>query len=96
MSKKRIPTSIKRLAQQLSATRAEAKKLGIFPGDRDLLDCSCCGLMEDVAMNGILLTCRQDSLGIDTGLRFEQVDSDGLRFRCPSCGSEVALEENGE
>lgn len=96
MSEERIPKSIYHLAQRISALHAEAQRLGIFIGDRELISCPHCGLMEDVDTNGFLLTCRPDSLGVDTGLRFEEVDSEGLRFRCPSCGTLLALEENDQ
>ncbi len=96
MSKKRIPKSIHHLAQQISTLPAEAQRLGIFIGDRELISYPNCGLMEDVDTKGFLLTCRPDTLGVDTGLRFEEVDSEGLRFRCPSCGTLLAIEENGE
>lgn len=63
--------------------------MGIFTDDRELLECPHCGLMEDVASSGLLITCNPDSLGVDTGKRFEELPSN--RFRCPGCG-EIILE----
>ena len=96
MSKEQIPKSIYHLAQRIRALHDKAQRLGIFIGDRELISCFHCGLMEDADTNGFLLTCYPDSLGDDTGLRFEEADSEELRFRCPSCGTLLALEENGE
>jgi len=41
-------------------------------------------LMEDVAADGILITCREPDLGKDTGLRFAALNQHA--FRCPACG----------
>lgn len=94
MSEKEIPESINNLVRRITALHDEAAKLGMFIGDRELISCPWCGLMEDVDVNGILLTCRPGSLGVDTGLSFEEIDSGESRFRCPSCGKEVNQEED--
>ncbi len=75
------------LARQLADLQKRAKTLGVFTNDRELLECQRCGLLEDVTSTGLLITCRADALGEDTGLRFVQL-ADNL-FRCPSCGRRV-------
>jgi len=69
--------------KHLAAVQKQAKALGLFTDDRELLECPHCGLMEDVAINGLLFTYRQSDLGQDTGLRFKKVKKQ--IFRCPSC-----------
>jgi hypothetical protein len=75
------------LARQLTELQKRAKALGVFANDRELLECPGCGLLEDVTSTGLLITCRADALGEDTGLRFVQL-ADNL-FRCPSCARRV-------
>lgn len=79
--------NIRELATRLAALQEQARSLGLFPGDRELLECPKCGLMEDVLMGGKLITYHPDAEGEDTGLRFEEL-AEG-KFRCPSCGSIV-------
>jgi predicted RNA-binding Zn-ribbon protein involved in translation (DUF1610 family) len=69
------------------ALSRKASVLGLFTHDRDLLECPDCGLLENVAFGGYLIACRSESLGHDTGLRFEELS--GNRFRCPACGSMI-------
>ena len=77
------------VARQLQEVHAQAKALGIFTADRELLECPKCGLLEDVAFDGTLMTYRENEAAlIDTGLRFRE--SDPGRFICPGCGSEVS------
>jgi len=65
----------------------------MFVEERELIACASCGLMEDVAIGGILLTYFGER-GDDTGLRFAE-QPDGT-FRCPSCGATVSIDiENG-
>jgi hypothetical protein len=71
------------LARELTNLQKRAKAIGVFANDRELLECSRCGLLEDVTSTGLLITCRAAALGEDTGLRFVQV-ADNI-FRCPSC-----------
>ncbi len=78
---------IRPLAQQIVALQEQMKALGMFANDRELLQCSRCGLMEDVTHEGFLITCREPDLGIDTGLRFEPITEES--YRCPSCGQTV-------
>jgi hypothetical protein len=75
------------LARQLTELQKRAKALGVFANDRELLECPGCGLLEDVTSTGLLISCRADALGEDTGLRFVQL-ADNL-FRCPSCARRV-------
>lgn len=72
---------------ELERLRSLAKKMGVFTGDRELLQCPRCELTEDVLVNGRLITYVNEQIGVDCGLRFEEL-SDG-RFRCPACGLEL-------
>jgi hypothetical protein len=45
----------------------------LFANDRELLACAKCGLQEDVAFRGQLITSHPDSVGEDTGLRFVEL-----------------------
>ena len=83
------------IAAEIVALRKRAKALGMFTDDRELLVCPGCGLMEDVAANGVLITCREPDLGQDTGLRFEPLNDQ--TFRCPACAQRVRelLSERG-
>ena len=80
-------TELHELARQLTGLQKRATALGVFANDRELLECPRCGLLEDVTNTGLLITCRADNLGEDTGLRFVQLADD--IFRCPSCASRV-------
>ena len=70
---KREHRKIRALATEIAALQAKARALGLFANDRELLECPVCGLMENVAASGLLLTCRPESLDEDTGLRFEEL-----------------------
>lgn len=76
------------LASRLHSLKKQAKALGMFTDDRDLLECPGCGLKEDVTGQGILVTFKGDYTGVDTGLRFPEPDEDGVSC-CPGCGGEV-------
>ena len=89
-------TSLKPLLKRLKVAQARARMAGIFPCDRELLTCKSCGLMEDVLIDGRLITDRKESIGRDTGLRFVETGEGTGRFTCPSCGSEVREEEPDE
>ena len=78
---------IRQLAARLVALREKARSLGVFTGDRELLECPKCGLQEDVTSSGQLITCRPPAEGQDTGLRFQELPRN--RFRCPACGAVV-------
>jgi len=76
------------LVRQLEQVKAEARALGIFTDDRELLECPNCGLLEDVTSDGLLVTYPKDSVDLkDCGLRFRPLDK--TRFACPKCGTSV-------
>ena len=76
------------LTRQLEQVKAQARALGIFTDDRELLECPNCGLLEDVTAKGLLVTYPKDSVDLkDCGLRFCPVDE--TRFACPKCGTSV-------
>ena len=80
-----IPGNLRDLALRVAELQEQASSLGLFAGDRELLECPKCGLLEDVTIEGKLITCVPSAEGQDTGLRFEEI-SPG-RFRCQACGS---------
>ena len=83
------PEELDELAAGLQALKQQAQDLGIFTNDRNLLECSKCGLKENVAFDGVLFTCRGTGVNaVDTGLRFPEPDADG-KSSCPGCGAEV-------
>lgn len=76
------------LFRQLQQLQAQAKALGIFTDERNLLNCPNCGLFEDVTCDGFLITSRTLSKEpLDTGLRFREIAPD--TYSCPSCQAEV-------
>ena len=88
-----LASSIGAIAERLRELEAQAKALGIFTNDRELLSCPECGLMEDVLASGLLVTCRRDRLRVDTGLRFvESPEGEGV-CTCPACGTPAEQEQ---
>ena len=82
-------------AMQLEKIKQEARALGIFTEDRELLECPDCGLMVDVTINGLLITYpRNSSLIEDSGLRFVRIDE--TRYTCPACRATVLVVNDGE
>lgn len=80
------------LFRQLQRVQTQAKTLGVFVGDRDLIDCPSCGLFEDVTAQGLLITSRElTTPPIDTGLRFCEVSPN--TFQCPACAVVINLHE---
>ena len=75
------------LVAQIMALQAQASAIGLFANDRELLECPGCGLKEDVACDGRLITYRGTAFGEDLGLRFEELADPG--FRCPTCSQLV-------
>ena len=76
------------LFRQLQQLQVQAKALGIFTDERNLLTCPNCGLFEDVTCDGFLITSRTLSkVPHDTGMRFREIAPD--TYCCPSCQSEV-------
>lgn len=78
---------LRQLASYAVALQEQIRSLGGFAGNRELLECPQCGLLEDVTFTGQLITWRPSAEGQDTGLRFEELPQ-GC-FRCPACGSMV-------
>jgi hypothetical protein len=83
--------SVEPLARQLLDVQRQARALGIFVHDRELLTCPKCGLTEDVLSDGRLSTF-YGSPGPDTGLRFVEPTAADRRYTCPGCGSEARSE----
>lgn len=73
MSQKRTLNNIRELASQVVALQKHARSMGLFPGDRELLECPKCGLLEDVLMGGKLITYHAGAEGQDSGLRFVEL-----------------------
>ncbi len=88
MKKKKNYDEIHALARELVSLKERAKKQGVFVEDRELLTCPNCGLEEDVACQGLLIVYYPSNAGVDTGLRFQEVNSGTNRFRCPACSAE--------
>ena len=80
------------LAKKIVKLKEKAKELGIFTGDRDLLECPKCGFMEDVAIDGRLFTVFKNAPNKDTGLEFKELGKEGNRFSCPNCRKIIILE----
>ena len=78
-------------AASLHALKKQARELGMFTDDRELLECPYCGFKEDVTFEGFLYTYRGDAIDVDTGLRFPEPDEDGVSC-CPKCGGKVVGE----
>jgi hypothetical protein len=83
--------SVEPFARQLLDVQRQARALGIFVDDRELLTCPKCGLTEDVLSDGRLSTF-YGSPGLDTGLRFVEPTSADGRHTCPRCGCEARSE----
>jgi hypothetical protein len=80
------------LARRLGEAKGQARALGIFTDDRELLACSACGLLEDVTIEGVLITyLKGGSQQNDSGLRFKEVE--GMCFICPACGATLTVED---
>ena len=83
-----VPLELVELSRKLAKVKAQARMLGIFTDDRELLECPNCGLLEDVTAKGLLVIYPKDSVDLkDCGLRFSPVDD--TSFQCPSCGAKV-------
>ncbi len=86
-----LVASLEPLARQLVDIERQARALGIFVDDRELLMCPKCGLTEDVLSGGRLVTF-DGSSGPDTGLRFIEPTSVDGQFTCPRCGGDARSE----
>ena len=83
-----VPRELVELLRKLAKVKAQARAIGIFTDDRELLECPNCGLLEDVTAKGLLVTYPKDSVDPkDCGLRFRSEDE--TRFACPQCGSRI-------
>lgn len=81
--------ALHRLCEQLHKIHQQAENAGLFIGDRELLNCTHCGLQEDVLIDGRLVTYQADAADTtDSGLRFAAAD-DG-NYICPQCGAVIA------
>ena len=87
-----LAQKIKAFAEDIIRIQKQAKSLGIFVNDRELLECTGCDLVEDVAFDGSLMTYHRESDDMtDCGLRFEKMDED--KYRCPVCGTVLKLQD---
>lgn len=77
---------IKPLAERLQALKEQAERLGVFTDDRELLECTKCGLEEDVTVDGFLIVCKKSVPGTDTGLQFTKAVENEGKYLCPLCG----------
>lgn len=57
-----VPRGFVELSRKLAKVKAQARALGIFTDDRELLECPNCGLLEDVTAKGLLVTYPKDSV----------------------------------
>lgn len=79
-----LASDILPLARELVCVKKKAEAIGLFTDDRELLECSRCDLLEDVAFDGRLMTYHRKSEDYsDSGLRFERLND--TTFRCPIC-----------
>lgn len=87
-----VPRELVQLSRKLAKVNAQARALGIFTDDRELLKCPNCGLLEDVTANGLLMTYPKDSVDLtDCGLRCFPVDE--TCFACPKCWTRISRED---
>ncbi len=83
------------LCEQLQEIHQQAEIAGLFVVDRELLDCTFCGLQEDVLIDGRLITYQADaSDAVDSSLRFTALDNGN--FICPQCGAVIAENESAD
>lgn len=58
-----VTESLRQLYAELVLVQAKARDLGLFVGDRPLLDCPDCRLAEDVTAEGLLVVYTLQELG---------------------------------
>jgi len=73
------------LLRQIGHVHRLAREAGLFLNDRELLSCDRCGLLEDVDINGQLITYKSSEAVFDSGMRFEKGEGD--THVCPVCGA---------
>ena len=74
-----IPGYLRDFALRVAELQEQARSLGLFLEDRELLECPKCGLLEDVTIGGILITYMPSAEEKDTGLRFEETSPGRVR-----------------
>lgn len=96
---KATPESYSEFVHDIGQLILEAQELarqhGMFPNNREFLECRKCGLLEGTDFEGRLMTCYVGTEDIDSGLRFAEPDENGVS-RCPGCGGIVKLEESDD
>lgn len=81
---------LRALAEQLQKIKKQAEDLGVFSGNRELLECPNCDLQEDVLIDGALIVVKKSSPEVDTGLRFIELEDED-RVLCPLCRKEMPI-----
>jgi hypothetical protein len=90
-----LDASLRRLCELLQKSRRQAERAGLFLDDRELLNCTHCGLQEDVLIDGRLITVQADETteparadAANVSLRFAATENGN--FICPQCGAAIA------
>lgn len=87
--------SFRPLVQEIIRLQQQAKTQGLFVHNRGLLDCTHCGLTEDVQPDNRLTTYWwHGDVTHDTGLRFKELP-DG-QWQCPHCENCMEVPKVGE
>ncbi len=82
---KALLKSFRSFAREIKRHQDQAKGQGLFVHDRSLLDCTHCGLTEDLQPDNRLTTFWwHGDFTFDTGLRFKELSND--QWQCPHCG----------
>ena len=81
--------SVGTIARRLGDLQTQARALGSFTNERDLLTCPTCGFMGDVLVDGRLVPYHEESNRENTGLRFSESAPETGLFACPECGDKV-------
>ena len=81
-----LPKDLRDLARRIKKLRSTLREMGMFDHSRELLACPQCMLTEDVTFEGMLITCGPKEVGVDTELRFIELDEEQGRYKCPACG----------
>ena len=83
------------IADALRGIQEMCRQHEIFDGLRELFRCPDCGLIEDIAGDGRLMTYHEGAEPVDTGLRFPEPDDENKTV-CPECGAVVVLVEHND
>jgi transposase-like protein len=81
---------LRNLAMQLRELQQKSKQLEIVV-DTHGIECPRCGLEENLALVGALITSKGTNTGEDTGLFFYELNKERHRFRCPACNFEFVI-----